>query len=109
VKRSLAILFFLVFSSDVWALWDGSVTGKVEEISITRGENYGFRVSLKGKPKLCGTDYWWAYINESDSNYQTYVAALLSAKAAQFDVRIYTNRDDNSGDGKCKIGFITVN
>ncbi len=47
----------------------------------------------------------WAYLNEDDSNYKTYVAALLTARAQGTPVTIYSNLEN----GYCKIGYITIN
>ena len=96
-------------STHSFAVWDGNVSGLVSQIEVTDGTNYGFRVYLSGNPKLCENDHSWAYLNNSDSNYNTYVAVLLAAKAAKQTVRLYTNRKDQSATGYCHIGFIVVN
>lgn len=104
------ILFVFLFLLSTYAYsWDGAVSGKVAKIDVTSGENYGFRVYLEGYPKLCGNDHNWAYLNETNSNYKTYVAVLLSAKAAKQDVVIYTNRKGAVANGYCNIGYISVN
>ena len=102
------IAFALAFLHLPSFAWDGSVAGKVSRIEVTSGNNYGFRVYLNGSPKLCGNDHYWAYINESDSNYQTLVSVLLAAKAGQFNVRIYSNRKEGLDDGYCHIGYIAI-
>lgn len=89
--------------------WDGIVTGNIASIDVTGGNNYGFRVALEGTPALCGNAHTWAFVNESDSNYQTFVAVLLAAKAAKQNVTLFTNKTGNEPDGYCHIGYIRVN
>ena len=88
--------------------WDGTVSGIVSKIDVTSGNNYGFRVYLEDSPKLCSNANAWAYINESDSNYQTYVAALLAAKMSQSKVTLYTNWVNGDPDDYCKIGYVVI-
>lgn len=108
--REINFLFVLLSCPFiVSANWHGSVTGKIKTVDVADGNNYGFRVTLNGSPKLCGNEHTWAYINEADSNYQTFVAVLLAAKAAQFDVRLFTTRKNNTANGYCRIGYISVN
>lgn len=108
-KQRLICLAFLALSSHNVVAWDGMTNGHIRTIDVTGGNNYGFRVSLEGGPPLCGNSHTWAYINETDSNYQTYVAVLLAAKAAKQSVTLYTNRQNNASDGFCHIGYISVN
>lgn len=89
--------------------WDGTTAGKINTIDVTGGTNYGFRVSLEGGPALCGNAHTWAFLNETDSNYQTYVSVLLAAKAAKMTVRLYTTRVGSNANGFCQIGYIQVN
>lgn len=86
------------------AAWDGAVSGPIAAIDIAHGQNYGFRVGLAGGPTMCTGGATWAYLNESDSNYRTFVAALLLAKAQQSRVLIYSNLEN----GQCHIGYISV-
>jgi len=102
------IVFLPIFISIKAQAWDGSVSGKISIVDVTGGQNYGFRVSLKNSPKLCGNSYSWAYINQSDSNYQTYVSVLLAAKAMQSTVTIYTTRKGGEANGYCKMGYISM-
>jgi len=100
------ILFIVAFLISVHSnAWDGSVSGKIHTVDVTGGNNHGFRISLDGGTvKFCGNDYNWAYLNETDSNYQAYVAVLLAAKMAEKIVTIYTNK---AGDNEyCHIGYI---
>lgn len=96
----------LVLSVHAFA-WDGNVSGKIYSVDVTGGENYGFRVSLdNGSKALCGNNHKWAYVNESFSNYQTYVAVLLAAKMAEKTVVLYTNQ--RGSNGYCEIGYISI-
>lgn len=104
--RKIIICIFIFFSLHSFA-WDGQVSGKVIRIDVAGGQNYGFRVYLDGLPKLCGNNHTWAYLNDTDSNYQTYVAVLLAAKAANYNVRLYANKEGSNA--YCHIGYITIN
>lgn len=86
--------------------WDGEESGEIESIHVTKSENYAFRVTLKNPRPMCGNQNTWVYLNESDSNYDTYVSVLLAAKFANANVKIYTEQMAN---GYCKIGYIAIN
>jgi len=98
----------LILSTNLYASWDGILAGKINAIDVAPGENYGFRVSLTNRPKLCGNNHTWAYLNESDSNYQTFVSVLLAAKMADKQVVLYTNIENTSGQSYCHIGYISL-
>ena len=49
-----------------------------------------------------------AYLNEPDSNYETYVSVLLAARLADKPVTIYSNRETKSGKNHCHIGYIAL-
>jgi len=110
VKKSRVIVFVMlsVLSQSVFAAWDGSVTGEIKTIEVTAGENYGFRVILTGNPQLCGNSHTWAYIKESDSNYQTYVSVLLAAKMGNKKVQLLTTKETSSGNEYCHIGYMRL-
>ncbi|GAB1623977.1 hypothetical protein AAOGI_40270 [Agarivorans albus] len=99
---------FMFFSSNVFAAWDGVTVGKISSLDVTSGNNYGFRINLKGAPKLCGNNHTWAYVNESHSNYKTYVSVLLAAKMADKEVVLYTNQEQKSGANYCSIGYLVL-
>ena len=84
--------------------WDGVVSGTIQSISVTQGQNYGFRVYLNGTTTTCSSGENWTYLNEADSNYKTYVSALMMAKAQGSIVTIYSNVEN----GYCHIGYLTV-
>jgi hypothetical protein len=106
MKNWFFIVGLLSFSSQAW---DGHVSGKIGSIDVTSGNNYDLRVTLVNGPKLCGNGNTWAYLNNSDSNYQTYVSVLLAAKMAEKNVTIYTSKETKSGNGYCHIGYISMN
>lgn len=108
MKKILALLVLTLLSTSALAAWDGTTTGTIDRIEVTGGENYGFRVLLTGNPKLCGNDHHWAYLNESDSNYETYVSVLLSAKVSGTEVQLLTHKESNSGNEFCHIGYIRM-
>lgn len=105
-KKIIAFISFLLMSTTPLFAWDGAVTGKVGVMQVTHGENYGFRVHLTSGQQLCGNAHNWAYVNNSDSNYNTYVGVLLTAKTAQHTVTIYSNQKGSNG--YCHIGHVTV-
>jgi len=107
IKKVYGLCIFLIITWNAYA-WDGRTGGKIKSVSVTGGNNYGFRVSLEGSPTLCGNQNTWAYINESDSNYQAYVTVLMSAYLASKYITIFTNIETNSGQGYCHIGYISV-
>lgn len=86
--------------------WDGFVSCNITRIDVTGANNYGFRVHTDAADLLNDTDTThtpvkWAYINESDSNYKTYVAMLSLAFTMGYRVVLYTkekvhNADKNS-------------
>ena len=61
--------------------WDGLVSGAIQQIDIADGQNYAFRVCIANAPAACAGGPNWSYLNEADSNYKTYVAAQLTARA----------------------------
>jgi hypothetical protein len=97
----LALLTFSLPSS----AWDGSVSGKISVVEITNGSNLGFRVWLSDvHAAFCTSGPNWGFLYETDSNYKTYVAALLMAKALGNQVTLYLTTEG----GYCHIGHITV-
>jgi hypothetical protein len=95
------------FAANIFA-WDGATNGVIFGLDVAPGENYGIRISLKNLPKLCGNEHAWAYLNESDSNYKTFVSVLLAAKLADKPIAIFTSRETTSGNGYCHIGYIQL-
>ncbi len=107
IKLSTVFLISII-STNALASWDGVISGKINTIDVAPGQNYGFRISLKGGPQLCGNTHKWAYLNESDSNYQTFVSVLLAAKMADKEIIIYSNHETASGQSYCHVGYIVL-
>jgi hypothetical protein len=84
--------------------WDGVASGNIYAVEITGGNNYGLRVFVTGVSNMCSGGSSWAYLNESDSNYKTYVAAILAAKAQGSPVVVYSTLEN----GYCHIGYVSI-
>jgi hypothetical protein len=108
MRKKLSVcgtIAFLLGMPAVSLAWDGFVTGTIGSIAVTDGGNQGFRISVNGFSSLCtGNNSGVAYMNSTDSNYNTYVAALLFAKSEGSTVGVYTTLDST---GNCHIGYIT--
>lgn len=105
--RYLVFIICCLFSTASLAAWDdgqGVKTGVISSVDVTGGTNYGFRVYLGGSPKMCAGGATWAYLNNTDSNYDVYVSMLLTAFAAGLKVTIFSNT--KSGSSFCQIGYI---
>lgn len=99
-------VFFALVSACTpsWA-WDGVFAGKAQSVEVDAGTNYAFRVYLNPAPSaMCAGGPIWAFINETDSNYKVYVAALLAAKAQGSSVTVYSN----AVGAFCRIGHLVV-
>lgn len=97
-----ALLTAAVISAPAHA-YDGQVNGVPGLIEVTNGSNYGFRVSLG--TVMCTNGSGFAYLNEADSNYKTYVALVLMAKAQSLAITVFSNRDSS---GYCHIEDIQM-
>lgn len=84
--------------------WDGTVTGRIVTVDVAEGSNYGFRITMSGVSNMCTDGPSWAYLNDTDSNYKTYVSALMLAKVQGVNVTVYSNRVG----ANCHIGYISV-
>jgi hypothetical protein len=104
--KKIITIILLSLAFPVLASWDGSASGKINQIQVTAESNYAFRITLIDNPSLCGNSNQWAFLNKDDSNYETYVSLLTAAKFAQAPVTIFANQSTN---GYCKIGLIFVN
>ena len=98
---------FICFSQD-YDPWAGANVCKILKIDVTSGDNFGFRVVTDAVDLLNDKDVpaktSWAYLNESDSNYKTYVSLLTMAFFLEHKVTIYV-RNVN---GYAHIGYIQV-
>jgi hypothetical protein len=88
VARSFVCLLLIVGAAA--HAWDGTSTGTISAIEVTNGTNQGFRIYLTGVTAMCSGGTMWAYLNDDDSNYKTYAAALMMAKAQASTVTIFT-------------------
>ena len=103
--RFIVTIAAVLSLSSVAMAWDGTFYGVVGVVDVTDGANFGFR--LYGTGPLCGNANNWAYLNAADSNYATYVAAILMAKAQGSSINLYMTRD--AATGHCHIGYLQLN
>jgi hypothetical protein len=104
IRNLLIVLAGLVFAASAQC-WDGSQVGTVTQIDVTGGSNYGIRVYLSsGVPMCTGSTNYWGFLNNTDSNYNAYVAAIMSAKATGSRITLYMT---NEG-GFCHIGYLVL-
>lgn len=102
---ALAVFSTLLLASPAVLARDAAAAGKIVVIDVAAGNNYGVRVYLAGSPTMCtGDQNFWAYLNETDSNYKVFVGALLAAKAQGSTVTIYSTL----AVGACHIAYISV-
>jgi hypothetical protein len=104
--RMATLVLAFALTATTAPAWDGAATGRIYQIDVTGGDNCGFRVILEGAPALCSNGLNWAYLNDSDSNYKTYVTALMTANALGQTVTLYNTIAPN---GYCHIGYIAIN
>jgi hypothetical protein len=83
--------------------WDGVVSAKLVNTDVAPGGNYGFRIILAGSPIMCTGGPNWAYLNDTDSNYKTFVAVLLMAKAQNTNITVFSTLEG----GYCHIGYVS--
>lgn len=96
----LAPLLLSLAATPAWA-WDGTQSLVPGTIDVTAGSNMGFRVW----GPTCNGSANFAYLLDTDSNYNTYVAAILMAKAQGLSVTFYTTKDAS---GYCHLGYLTL-
>jgi hypothetical protein len=101
---AIAAMHVLLMAAPSAFAWDGAVTGKIISTDVAPGSNYGFRVTLAGTPQMCSNGQTWAFLNEGDSNYKTFVAVLLLAKSQGAQVTVYSTQVG----GFCQIGYIAA-
>lgn len=94
----------LITVHEVANAWDGIVDAAIKQIHVAPGSNFGLRIYLNGVASMCSGGPDWAYLNDTDSNYKTYAAALMMAKAQGFSVSVYSNRQGPY----CQIGYVAV-
>lgn len=105
IKRTLFLLFLALVSTFTTAAPYDPKTGYIKQIDVAAGNNLGFRVLMKDVDFECGSGSKQAYINESDSNYQTFTSVLLAARMANAKVRIYNTEGTSQ---HCKIIYVIL-
>lgn len=86
--------------------WDGVKTGRVTQLDVTGGNNFGVRIIIEGVDEMCGPGSAnFAYLNDTASNYQIYVSALLAARSTGARVTIYTTATMTPFGKFCEIGY----
>jgi hypothetical protein len=103
-SKFVSMAAFLLGLPTVALSWDGAVSGTVSSIEVN-GAAQSFRITISGISSMCGNSNNWAYISTGDTNYNAYVAALMSAKALGSTVSIYTTLDASA---YCHVGDIVV-
>lgn len=86
--------------------YDGTITGTISQIDVNNayGDEYAVRVYMGGAA-LCGNANTWAYVNSNDTNYSSFLAALLSAKAQGETLIVMSNQDSG---GFCHIVYLSL-
>lgn len=106
MKFLKVFLFACIFlSTPSHAELYSSKTGLIKQIDVAAGNNRGFRVFLKDTPFECGSGQTYAYLNESASNYNTYVSVILAAKMSKTPIRIYNVA---GSDNNCLITYLIM-
>lgn len=98
-----SVLFALSFSS-AGAAYDPK-TGYIQQIDVSAGNNLGFRVLLKDADFECGNGSRQAYLNDTDSNYDTFTSVLLAARMGKVKVRIYNVEGVSQN---CRINYVIL-
>ncbi|MEZ0391230.1 MAG: hypothetical protein ACAH59_03375 [Pseudobdellovibrionaceae bacterium] len=108
MRKKLASFGFVMVSlvSATSFAWDGTHMGKKISMVEFSTSNYHLRLRLEGSPALCASTAIWAYLNETDENFKAISAAVLSAKALNQSINLYTTKDATTG--YCKIGYFAV-
>jgi hypothetical protein len=99
-----AVVVIAMFAHQAANAWDGYPKSTISSMDVTDGASFGLRISLSGVASMCTGGPNWAYINDTDSNYKAYAAALMMAKAQGSKVTVYSNRVGTY----CKIGYISI-
>ncbi|HZT01163.1 MAG TPA: hypothetical protein VFA39_02725 [Steroidobacteraceae bacterium] len=106
--RMLVFASVFAFSANV-ALAAAAVQGQIGLLEFVGGGagapgNFDFRIFLIGNPVICAGQTW-TYINGTEANYNTLVAATLSAKASGGAVTLHVDPDTQ---GFCHIEYMDL-
>jgi hypothetical protein len=104
-SRMTGILLLVLLSLGATSSALADAYGKVGSISVVNAGNMPFRVSLVGIDHICPTiSDNWAYLNEYDASYKSWMATLIAARVSDTYVSLQTSLDSNS---RCRINLIT--
>jgi len=79
-------------------------TGVIQSLQVFGENNFAFRIRLEGVSEMCSLGENWAYVESTDSNYQTKVSVLMSAFAMGAPITVYT---EASSRNHCHLDSIT--
>lgn len=114
MKKKILLIVFLTIGTYLFASWDGIVKCNITELQVADGQNYGFRVVTDVKDLLNKTTtqhdpIFWAYLNEGESNYATYVSMLSLAFTMGYQVELYVKEVKRTGNTYfAHIGYIRI-
>lgn len=100
MKKIITLLLVAVLALPAFSVgggneyWDGMVKCKITNLHVTGDNNYDLRVYTNAPDLLDDTTtphnaIPWAYLNENDSNYKTYLAMLTLAFTMGYEVTLY--------------------
>lgn len=102
IKYIVTFCVLVMYSSLTFAWdWDGIAVGKITELHISPSD---VRIILEGVSSTCTGGENWAFLSDTDSNYKSYVAALLLAKAQGTTITVYTTLEG----AYCHIYYIVL-
>ncbi|WP_196161764.1 hypothetical protein [Reinekea sp. G2M2-21] len=104
MKKSILLVAFVFAFVVTNANAYESKSGVISKVEVFGEGNYAFRIRFQGNPSLCSLNEDWAYIESTDSNYDTKVSSLLSAFAMGATVSIFT---EASSRNHCHLTDIT--
>ncbi|MEO7496585.1 MAG: hypothetical protein ABIT83_11445 [Massilia sp.] len=102
--KDLLLGILLIVSAPIASAWDGVQTGKLIRVDVTAGDNFGLRIFLADVGTMCSGGPSWAFLNDTDSNYKTYLAILMLAKMQGNSVTVFSTQEN----GFCRLGYISV-
>lgn len=100
----IVVLLLSTLASFQASAYDGTANGKIGQIDVTDNSNFGVRVYMAGYPTMCTGGGNFAYLYNTDSNFNVYVASLITAKAMGSPVTIQSY----TVSGYCHIAYLAV-
>lgn len=105
----------LVLSTTAIAQSQTRVQGTIWRVDVISGAggapgNYDARVYLNGVSSFCpgATDATWAYLNSSDQNYKSILAAMMFAYGAWKTLVVYAEPITSGSATFCRIDWINI-